>query len=277
MRTPFTVVVIAKNEEDRIKECLATVTGWADEIVVVDDESVDRTAELARQLGAKVVGHRMGQEGQHRNFAADQASHDWIVTVDCDERLTEELRREMDSVLTNPSPAIVAYWAPKKNYLGTVQLKYGGWASPRIKLYHRKFVRWSEDAHDIVHPGIRISPGYRGSKLENPFIHYEFRNLEDFIRKINRYSTMEAVKWHLSGRKMTGGRAFWRAIDRFFRRYFGKKGYRDGYYGFAAAVMSSFHEFAAYSKYREVKEFGFYAKNAPGGCFKPGDSQSKAK
>lgn len=258
MATPLSVVVIAKNEEDRIKACLDTVAGWADEIVVLDDESTDATISLAKGYGAKVFTRKMGQEGAHRNFAAAQAAYDWILTLDCDERMTDELRQEISALMQAPDPKVAAYWAPKKNFLGKVQLKYGGWSNPRIKLYNRKFCHWSEEPHDIVHPGIRIDPGFRGGKFQNQFIHYEFRNLEDFIRKINRYSTLEAVKWHLSGRKMTLGRALWRSVDRFFRRFVGKKGYRDGFYGFVAAAIGSFHEIAAYSKYREVKEFGYY-------------------
>jgi hypothetical protein len=82
--------------------------------------------------------------------------------------------------------------------------------------------------------------------------------VENFIAKMNRYSTLEATKWYLDGRKMPLGKAMWRSWDRFFRRFILKKGYKDGYYGFVAAVLSGFHEFAAYSKYREMKEKGSY-------------------
>jgi hypothetical protein len=89
-------------------------------------------------------------------------------------------------------------------------------------------------------------------------MHYNFTNIEDIIKKTNHSTTLEAVKWSMDGRKMGMGRALWRTIDRFFRRFVGKKGYKDGYYGFVLAVMSGFYEFAAYSKYREIKEKGYY-------------------
>jgi len=258
MNTPISVIIIAKNEESRIKECLDSIVGWAGEIILVDDGSTDQTCAIASQYDVKILHRRMDQEGKHRNFGADQAKNEWVMMLDCDERLTPELKQEIDEALAQRDEKVMGFWAPKANFIGPVQLKYGGWSNPRLKVYHRKFVRWSEAPHDVVHPGIKVADGYRGITLTQPFIHYDCRNLEDFIRKINRYSTLEAVKWHMSGRKMTFGKMLWRAVDRFFRRYVGRKGYKDGYYGFVGAVLGSFHEFAAYSKLREIKEHGTY-------------------
>jgi len=255
---PLSVVVIAKNEQSRIKDCLDNVHGWADEIVVLDDESTDDTRAIAGQYTDKIFIRHMELEGKHRNFAATKAKHDWILLLDCDERLTDELKKEIETVLAHGDPKIAAYWAPQINYLGDVPLNHGGWSSPHIRLYNRQHAQWSEAEHDVIHPGFKVAEGFRGAHLKGKNLHYSFRNVDDLIAKINRYSRLEATKWYLDKRKMSQGKAMWRAWDRFFRRFISKKGYKDGYYGFVAAFVSGFHEFAAYSKYKEIKEKGYY-------------------
>lgn len=262
MSLPISVVVIAKNEQNRIKPCLESVYGWADEIVVLDDESTDNTRAIAAGFTDKIFIRHMELEGKHRNFAASLVKNDWILLLDCDERMTDELKEEIAVALKEGDPKIVAYWAPQINYLGDVQLNHGGWSSPHIRLYNKNHVKWCEAEYDVIHPGIKLSEGYRGANLKCKTIHYSFSNVENFIGKINRYSTLEATKWYLDGRKMSMGKAMWRSWDRFFRRFIAKKGYKDGYYGFVAAVLSGFHEFAAYSKYREMKEKGYYLPKA---------------
>ena len=258
MSVPVTVVIIAKNEERRIRECLQSVAGWADEIVVVDDQSMDNTRVIAAEFTDKIFTRAMDLEGKQRNFGASHAKNDWVMMLDCDERPTQELKKEIEGVLLNPPEKVVAFWVPQISYLGDVHIKYGGYANPHIRLYDKKFLTWSEADYDVVHPGIKITPGYKGGTLKNFLIHYNYKNIEDVIAKVNRMSTLEAVKWYRDGRKMSMGKAVWRTVDRFFRRFIRRKGYKDGYYGFMLALLSGFYELAAYSKYREVKMKGFY-------------------
>ena len=260
MAVKLSVVIIAKNEQNRIKDCLDTVQGWADEIVVVDDNSTDDTRSIVLKYTDKIFTRHMDLEGKQRNFGSSKAQNDWILLLDCDERMTDDLKNEITAALKEVDPKTVAYWAPQINYFADVELNHGGWSSPHIRLYNKKHVQFSEADYDVIHPGIKIAEGYNGKNLNCKSIHYSFTNVENFIAKINRYSTMEATKWYLDGRKMSQGKAMWRSWDRFFRRFVAKKGYKDGYYGFVAAVLSGFHEFAAYSKYREMKEKGFYIK-----------------
>jgi len=250
----LSVVIIAKNEQNRIKDCLDSVTGFADEIVVVDDESTDDTRLIVLKYTDKIFTRHMELEGKQRNFGASKAKNDWILLLDCDERLTDELKAEIAVALKDGDSKMVAYWAPQINYFGNVELNHGGWSNGHIRLYNKNHVRWSEANYDVIHPGLKTDEGYRGGNLKGKTLHYSFSNVENFIAKINRYSTLEATKWYLDGRKMSVGIALWRSWDRFFRRFIAKKGYKDGYYGFVAAVLSGFHEFAAYSKYREMKE-----------------------
>lgn len=261
MPIPLSVVIIAKNEHSRIQDCLKSVTGFADEIVVVDDESTDDTRTIALKYTDMICTRHMDIEGKQRNFGASKAKNDWILLLDCDERMTDDLKEEIAATLKEGDPKVAAYWAPQINYLGDVQLNHGGWSNPHIRIYNKKYVRWNEAEYDVIHPGLKYSEGYKSGNLKCKTIHYSFRDVENMIAKINRYSTLEATKWYLDGRKMSLGKAVWRTVDRFWRRFISKKGYKDGYYGFVAAVLSSFHEFAAYSKYREIKEKGYYINN----------------
>ena len=258
MSLPLSIIIIAKNEENRIKDCMESVHGWANEIIVVDDQSTDKTCAIASQYTSKIFKRAMELEGRQRNFGVSHASNDWVMMLDCDERPTPELKKEIEVLLSNPPDQTIAFWIPQICYVGDVHIKYGGWSNPHLRLYHKKYVTWNEGPHDVVHPGMKVAPGYKGANLKNSLIHYNYRDIEDIFGKVNRMSTLEALKWHLDGRKMPKGKAMWRTVDRFFRRYIGKKGYKDGFLGLVLSVSSALYEFEAYGKYVEIREKGYY-------------------
>ena len=124
-KIPLSVVILAKNEAARIAECIRSVP-WADEVLVVDDESTDETVRLAESLGARVVRRKMDIEGRHRNWAHAQAAHDWVLSLDADERVTPELAQEIQARLADGA-AYDTYAIPRRNYLGDRWIRYGGW------------------------------------------------------------------------------------------------------------------------------------------------------
>lgn len=255
----LSVVIIAKNEEQRIEECIRSVYDLVDDIVVIDDHSTDSTVEIAKKYTNNIHIRKMGQEGVHRNFGASKAKNDWIFILDCDERPTPELIEEIKTIMANINQSdIKAFWVPQHGYIGDVELKYGGWSSGHLRIYHRQYVSWSEKEQDVVHPGIVWKPDAKAGSTKGRLNHYMYRNLEDFYGRVNRYTTLEAVKWHLDGRQMTLVKAIWRMVDRFFRRFIGKKGYKDGFYGFMLALLSGVYEIVAYAKYWELKNKGYY-------------------
>ncbi|MCQ9205439.1 MAG: glycosyltransferase family 2 protein [Omnitrophica bacterium] len=259
MKPPVSIVMIVKNEAQRIKECLDSVSGWADEVIIVDDESTDNTCQVAREYTDKIFTRKMKLEGKQRNYGASKAKNEWVMTIDSDERMTPELKKEIDEVLSKENKEVVAYWIPTKNYLGNYWLRHGGWyPAPHIKLYNKNYLVWKETPDEVVHPGIKITQGFRGGTLKNHLIHYSFKNIEDFVKKLNRQTTLEAIKWHLNGKKISLGHGLWKSFDRFMRGYVRKKGYKDGYYGLVVAVLSGLYQFFAYSKLREIKEKGTY-------------------
>ena len=246
-RLPLSVVILTKNEAGRIRDCLQSVA-WADEVVVVDDESTDETVRIAESLGARVLTRKMDLEGRHRNWAAAQARHEWVLSLDADERVTPELSQEIVVLLRDRPPHDI-YAMPRRNYIGTRWIRYGGWyPSEQVKLFKKSMFRWEETT---VHPRA-ISSGSEGS-LRADLLHYSYRDIEDFVNKLNRQTSLEAAKWIADGRRMTCAKALWRAVDRFVRSLVMKQGYRDGMYGYVVAVMAGMYQVVSFCKYWEQR------------------------
>lgn len=246
-KIPISVVIITKNEESRITECLESVK-WADEIVILDDYSTDKTIDVARQYTDKIFQRKMDIEGRHRNYAYSLAKNKWILSLDADERVTLKLRDELARIVTE-DPPINGFAISRRNYIGDFWVRYGGWyPSAQIKLGQKEKFRFEEAE---VHPRLlMLAP--RGV-LKSDIIHYSYKNFEDFLNKINNQTTKEAIKWYKSNRKITLFKALWRSADRFCRSFFIKKGYKDGFIGFVVAVFSSFYQILSYAKYWEMK------------------------
>ncbi|MDD5347930.1 MAG: glycosyltransferase family 2 protein [Candidatus Omnitrophica bacterium] len=244
-----TVVIIARNEEANIAEALKSAHGWAGEIIVVDDNSIDRTAVISAQY-ARVLKRHMENEGIHRNWAYAQARTDWVLSLDADEQLTPELRDEIMRTIQTTSH--VAFDIPLRNFIGTYWVRFGGWyPAPKVRLFRRDRFKYEEVQ---VHPRVVVD-GTVGH-LTADIIHKGYPDIEHFLASVNRQTTLEAQKWIATGRKMSCGHMLWRAIDRFFRRYVGKQGFRDGMYGFLIAYFDSLYQFLSYVKYRDMVRKG---------------------
>ncbi|MBU4473415.1 MAG: glycosyltransferase family 2 protein [Candidatus Omnitrophica bacterium] len=243
----LSVVILTKNEEKDIGNCLESVAGWANEIIVIDDESSDKTVDIARQYTDKIIIKKMEIEGRHRNFAYSNAKNLWVLSLDADERVTPELKKEIEEVLkTNPREN--GFTIPRRNYIGSYWVRYGGWyPSPQLKLFKKDKFRFEEV--EIHGRAFMDDPC---GHLKSDIIHYTYRNLEDFLGKLNRQTTLEALKWFKQNKPMRLDRFIWRTIDRFARTYIGKRGYKDGFMGFVVAYYAALYQFISYLKYREL-------------------------
>jgi glycosyltransferase involved in cell wall biosynthesis len=245
----LSVVILTKNEEKNIEDCLKSVYGWAEEIIVVDDESQDKTRQLAKKYTDKIFVRKMDIEGRHRNWAYSQAKNEWVLSLDADERVTEELKDEISKILSKDTE-FSGFTIPRRNFLGDYWVRWGGeYPSAQLKLFKKDKFRWEEVQ---VHPRAFLEG--KCGHLKNDIIHYSWRNFEHFFDKINSQTTLEAKKWISTKRKMSGFHAFWRAVDRFFRRFIRKKGYKDGFYGFMIAFADSLYQILSYAKYREMRQ-----------------------
>lgn len=244
---PLSVVIITKNEEDRLRDCLESVS-WAGDVLVVDDESTDRTPDIAHELGARVITRRMEVEGTHRNYAYSQASRPWVLSLDADERVTPALREEIIALLQG-TPDREGYAMPRRNYVGRRWVRHGGWyPSPQLRLFKKGSFKYEEVE---VHP--RAFMNSPSGELKHDLIHYSYRDIGDFLAKLNRQTTLEARKWVNDKRSMKLSRGLWRTVDRFWRSYFGKQGRKDGFLGYVVAVYAGMYQFLSYAKYWRLK------------------------
>jgi len=259
-KVPMSVVIIAKNEEKRLEECLKSVT-WAEEIVILDDNSTDRTVEIARRYTDRIVTRAMDYEGLHRNFGYAQATQPWILSLDADERVTSELAEEIARVVPKNQGSHVCYSMPMKIFIGDEWIRGGGYyPSARTKIFMKGRFRYEDYAR--VHP----RAFYEGTcgHLKGELLHYSFRDIEDFMRKFNRETSFEAEKWMRDGRPVSLPNILRKTVDRFWKNYLIKKGWSSGFLGYFVSVFHSMYQLVSYAKYRDMKRRGVVLEPLPG-------------
>jgi len=223
------VVVITKNEEDKIARCLESVK-WVDEIIIVDDLSEDRTAEICRQSGAKVISHKSeGNFDRQRNIGIDNASGEWVLQMDADEIVSEGLKQGIQKVLADNSDC-AGYKFKRKNYFLGKPLLYGGRYHGFLRMFRKSAGKYvGASVHELVDVQGKI--GYINADME----HYTYQNITQFIERQNYYTSVEAkrllrerglvsdkeIRYHLTIKPL---KLFWKT-------YIKKRGFRDGLHG----------------------------------------------
>ena len=240
----ITATIITLNEERNIARAIESLR-CSDEILIVDSGSVDRTVELARKLGARVIeaGWR-GYAGQ-KNWAAGQASHDWILSLDADEALSEPLEAEIWNVKKN-GPRYDAYTMPRlARYLGRWILHSGWYPDRKVRLYDRRKAKW---VGDFVHESVE-SQGRLGH-LESNLLHFTCDSLSEHLRTLDRYTTLAAQELAARKVKVPLSRVILDPAWTFTKTYFFQRGFLDGLEGLTIAYMAAFYTFLKYSKAR---------------------------
>ena len=242
----ITATIITLNEERNIGRAIESLR-CCDEILIVDSGSVDRTIELAEKLGARVIeaGWR-GYAGQ-KNWAAEQSSHDWILSLDADEALSEALEAEIWSLKKN-GPSHDAYTMPRlAQYLGRWIL-HGGWYPDRkVRLYNRHKAKW---VGNFVHESVKVEG--RIGHFEANLLHFTCDSLSEHVKTLDRYTTLAAQE--LAARRVPIGwlRLIVEPPWTFVRTYFFRLGFLDGLEGLIIAYMAAFYTFLKYSKARNM-------------------------
>ena len=243
-KLPITVAVITKNEEGNIARCLESLT-WADEIIVLDDESTDKTVEVARRYTPNVKVKKMDIEGRHRNYAYSLAKNSWVLSLDADEVVSKELAEELESLMKSDIPH-AALTIPIKAYIGSYWIRHGGWyPASKVRLFKKDKFKYDEVE---VHPRVFIdgSCGHLTKDIE----HYSYRDFHDFFASLNNQTTLEAKKWFNERRKIGFLKMMRKFYDRFIKSFFLKKGYKDGLIGFVVAYGNGLYQMMSYAKYQ---------------------------
>lgn len=239
----LTALIPTGNEIHNIEEVIASVN-FADEILVVDSFSSDGTFEKAKELATKVIRREYQYSASQKNWAIPQATHEWILLVDADERVTPKLKEEILKILQNPSKDIVAYWIGRNNHFMGEHVKYSGWRNDSvIRLFKRDLCKY-EDKH--VHAEI-IANGQIG-QLKNKLYHNTYITFDKYIEKMNRYAWWQAKDYDKKTGALTPYHFIVKPFWGFFKHYIIQSGFRDGIVGFTIGYLQAYVVFMRYVK-----------------------------
>ena len=237
----LSVIIITKNEAVNIRACIESVA-WADEIIVVDSGSSDATVEICRELGAQVYVHDWPGFGMQKNRALGYATKDWVFSIDADERVTHELREEIQSAMQRGQAE--GYEIPRLSSFCGRYMHHSGWYPDYVlRLFRRGTGKFSDD---LVHERVIVNGPI--TKLQQLLLHESFRDLEQLLAKINHYSTASAQMLHRKNRTASLKKAVGHALWAFFRSYFLRAGFLDGREGFMLAVSTAEGTYYRYLK-----------------------------
>jgi glycosyltransferase involved in cell wall biosynthesis len=237
----LSVILITKNEADNIRDCLKSVE-WADECIVVDSGSTDETAAIARSLGAKVYEHDWPGFGQQKNRALDYATGDWVFSIDADERVTPELRGELERAMREAKAE--GYFCPRLSQFCGTFIHHCGWYPDYVlRLFRRGAGRFSDS---LVHESVQLQG--RSERLRTPLLHYSYLDRADVERKVSHYSDAAAQQMHAAGKRTHLLRAVLSAGWTFMRTYVIRLGMLDGYAGWGISLMNARTTWLKYRK-----------------------------
>jgi len=248
----ISAVIITYNEEDKIAGAIESVS-WADEIIIVDSESSDRTREIAESLGAKAsIQKWLGFSGQ-KQFAVDSAQNDWIFSLDADERVSDELKQEILRIKHLPENEIAdGYRISRLTYYMNRPIRHSGWYPDwQLRFFNRKKGVWSDA---LIHESVQMRENSRIEKLKADILHYSVENAAYHHRMIGeRYAPLAAAQMFERGRKTSVLRIASAGFIVFFRTYFLKAGFLDGFAGFCIARFAAHHAFLKYLSLWEMQ------------------------
>ena len=247
----ISATIITLNEETNIAAAIESVR-WADEIVVVDSGSSDRTLGIAESLGAKVLLNEWPGFSAQKQFAVDHAENDWIFSLDADERATEELADEIANIR---SAGVTAdgYRVARLSFYGSKPIKHGGWYPDlQLRFFDRRKGRWNGA---VVHESVAMAHGSRVGRLNGDILHYTIENPAEHERMIKeRYAPLGAQKMYAEGRRTSAVNAALAGAFAFVRGYLLKAGFLDGKAGFHIAYFGAWNTFLKHKLLREIQD-----------------------
>ncbi len=248
----LSVTIITLNEQRYLSGCLESIQNLADEIVVVDSGSTDKTVDVAKSFNAKIFYRKFDNYANQKNYAASKASGDWILSIDADEEIEPELAQEIESnikkqkAISNKQEAnIVAYTIPRKNIIFGKFIKYTRW-QPELDrhawLWKKGAGEWVGEVHEEL-----VVKGNVG-RMEHHKIHHQYETVGQFLGMMNRYSEIEAKYKIKNGNKFSPARMFFDPNYNFFVRYFYRLGFLDGWRGFILSYLMGVYHFVVWVK-----------------------------
>lgn len=250
MKNRLSVIVITRNEQEALPDCLSSVKNIADEIVVVDTNSVDNTVEIARSFGAKILTHEFSGFSAQKQFALDQAQGPWVLNIDADERVSPNLAAELKRLLDGEgAPEFNGYKIFFHHHFGRSRLRFGGVQNEtHLRLFRKDKARYGTEP---VHEGISVEAPV--GSLFSYIDHFSYKDIHDYLTKCNHYTTIIAREKFKKGARFRL-RHYLRLPWEFFLRYVLLCGFLDGRVGLLYAVLSSYYVWLKYAKLRDFEE-----------------------
>lgn len=246
----ISVIIITKNEEEMLPGALKTVR-WADEIVLVDTGSNDKTVSIAKKVGARVVESNGNNFSEWRNTGLKEARGEWLLYLDADERITPGLKNEISKVISEGNTQYAAYAIPRKNIILGREFKHGGFWPDYVKRLYKKssLSKWEGELHE--EPVIKGEMGH----LNNPMEHIKHEDFSQMVEKTNKWSEVEAKLMYEAGHPPMNIPRFLTAMGReFLHRMILKRGFLDGPEGIMFAMYQVYSRFVSYAKLWELQE-----------------------
>lgn len=242
----ISAVIITFNEQKNIARCLESLRGVADEIIIIDSFSSDRTRDICEGFKVNFVEQKWKGYSESKNTGNALASNDYILSLDADEALSDELR---NSILKEKEAGLKGAYSFSRlsNYCGK-WIRHGGWyPDVKMRLWNRNDGRWEGQIHETV----VLKPGVRVKRLKGDLYHYSYYFIREHLKQVNKYSCLIAEEMFRKGRKSTLFKRVFSPFAEFIAAYFLKLGFLDGFTGFTIAVISSFSTFLKYAKLKE--------------------------
>lgn len=240
------VIILTKNEERNIEAAIESAA-FAEEIILIDSGSADRTQELAEKMGARFITHPMDEEGfaGQRNFALTQTEAEWVFYLDADERIIPEAVDKIKEILF--SGELAAYRVERKNVVMGKLMRYGGHRPDYVaRFYPRTLVRWQGKVHEGIETELPVK------ELRNCLFHYTYTTWQQYFTKTNYYTSLSAQSMFDRQKKVSGGSALLHAFFAFVKSYILKQGFRDGYLGLIMSILAGNASLMKYLKLQNL-------------------------
>jgi glycosyltransferase involved in cell wall biosynthesis len=240
---PLSIILTTFNEAHHIQAVLESVR-WADEIIVVDSFSTDETVAIAQIFTNRILQRTYTSPADQKNWAIPQATHEWILLLDADERVPDALKQEIQTWLAQPDIPYDAFWIGRQNFFMGQQIRYAGWQGDAVVRFFRRACRYNDKP---VHEEIETK-GLRVGRLKNKLQHYTFRDSKHFLAKMERYGDWAALEYDKKTPRVTYFHLFWKPAFRFVKHFLFQQGFRDGKVGFIISVLMAWGVFLRYMK-----------------------------
>ena len=244
----LSLVIIAKNEEKNIAACLDSVKGLVNEIILVDSGSTDKTNEIAQEYGAKIFKREFDSFSNQKNYALSLATNTWVLHLDADEVLSQELIQEIEQIV--PNTEYDGFFLTRTNFFLGRKMKHSGMnKEKRLRLAKKSLSKY---CGGIIHEELKVDG--KAGEMKNVFYHYTCPNLDNYFEKFDNYTTLGAIKMFQNNKQFHVTDIIFRPPADFFKKYCLKLGFLDGFEGFVWAALGAFSSFVKYLKFYNLKK-----------------------